>query len=78
MTRKRIALVGIAAALALLVAGSAGANIRSHSGTRAVSGSITFDGIWNCLFCAARACAFEVRAQSSNFFAASRLRANRA
>jgi alpha-glucoside transport system substrate-binding protein len=46
MTRKRIALVGIAAALALLVAGSAGANVRSHSGTSAVSGSITFDGIW--------------------------------
>jgi len=46
MTRKRIALVGIAAALALLVAGSAGANVRSDSSTRAVSGSITFDGIW--------------------------------
>jgi ABC-type glycerol-3-phosphate transport system substrate-binding protein len=46
MTRKRIALVGIAAALALLVAGSAGANVRSHSSTSAVSGSITFDGIW--------------------------------
>jgi ABC-type glycerol-3-phosphate transport system substrate-binding protein len=46
MTRKRIALVGIAAALALLVAGSAGANIRSHSSRSAVSGSITFDGIW--------------------------------
>jgi ABC-type glycerol-3-phosphate transport system substrate-binding protein len=46
MTRKRIALVGIAAALALLVAGSAGANIRSQSSRSAVSGSITFDGIW--------------------------------
>ena len=46
MTRKRIALVGIAAVLALLVAGAAGANVRSHSGTSAVSGSITFDGIW--------------------------------
>jgi ABC-type glycerol-3-phosphate transport system substrate-binding protein len=46
MTRKRIALVGIAAALALLVAGSAGANIRSHSSPSAVSGSISFDGIW--------------------------------
>jgi alpha-glucoside transport system substrate-binding protein len=46
MTRKRIALVGIAAALALLVAGSAGAKVRSHSSTSAVSGSITFDGIW--------------------------------
>ena len=46
MTRKRIALVGIAAALALLVAGAAGANVRSHSSTSAVSGSITFDGIW--------------------------------
>jgi len=46
MTRKRIALVGIAAALALLVAGSAGAHVRSHAGTSAVSGSISFDGIW--------------------------------
>src|SRR5215468_9907097 len=46
MTRKRIALVGIAAALALLVAGAAGAHVRSHTGTSAVSGTITFDGIW--------------------------------
>jgi len=46
MTRKRIALVGIAAALALFVAGSAGAHVRSHTGTSAVSGSISFDGIW--------------------------------
>src|SRR5205823_5513857 len=46
MTRKRIALVGIAGALALFVAGSAGANVRSHTGTSAVSGSISFDGIW--------------------------------
>jgi alpha-glucoside transport system substrate-binding protein len=46
MTRKRIALVGVLAALALLVAGSAGANLRSHAGTSAVSGSISFDGVW--------------------------------
>src|SRR6476469_7100053 len=46
MTRKRIALVGIAAALALFVAGSAGAHVRSHTGTSAVSGSISFDGVW--------------------------------
>ena len=46
MTRKRIALVGIAAALALLIAGAAGAKVRSHTGTSAVSGTITFDGIW--------------------------------
>jgi alpha-glucoside transport system substrate-binding protein len=46
MTRKRIALVGITAALALLVAGSAGGHVRSHAGTSAVSGSISFDGIW--------------------------------
>ncbi len=46
MTRKRIALAGIAGALALFVAGSAGANLRSHTGTSAISGSISFDGIW--------------------------------
>jgi alpha-glucoside transport system substrate-binding protein len=46
MTRKRIALVGTAAALALFVAGSAGAHVKSHSGTSAISGSISFDGIW--------------------------------
>jgi ABC-type glycerol-3-phosphate transport system substrate-binding protein len=46
MTRKRIALVGFAAALALLVEGSAGAQLRSHTGPTAVSGSISFDGIW--------------------------------
>jgi ABC-type glycerol-3-phosphate transport system substrate-binding protein len=46
MTRKRIVLVGIAGALALFVAGSAGANVRSHTGPSAVSGSISFDGIW--------------------------------
>src|SRR5438128_798634 len=46
MTRKRIALVGLAAALALFVAGSAGAHVRSHTGTSAISGSISFDGIW--------------------------------
>jgi ABC-type glycerol-3-phosphate transport system substrate-binding protein len=46
MTRKRIALVGIAAALALLVAGSAGANVKAKTGTSAISGSISFDGIW--------------------------------
>jgi ABC-type glycerol-3-phosphate transport system substrate-binding protein len=45
MTRKRIALVGIAA-LALFVATSAVANVKSHTGTSAVSGTITFDGIW--------------------------------
>ena len=46
MTRKRIALVGIAAALALFVAGSAVAHVRSHTGASAVSGTISFDGIW--------------------------------
>jgi alpha-glucoside transport system substrate-binding protein len=46
MTRKRIALVGIGAALALFVAASAVANVKSRTGTSAVSGTITFDGIW--------------------------------
>jgi alpha-glucoside transport system substrate-binding protein len=46
MTRKRIALVGIAAALALLVAGAAGAHVKAKTGTSAISGSISFDGIW--------------------------------
>jgi len=46
MTRKKIALVGFAAALALFVAGSAGARLGSHTGTSAISGTISFDGIW--------------------------------
>jgi alpha-glucoside transport system substrate-binding protein len=46
MTRKKIALVGLAAGLALFVAGSAGARLGSHTGTSAVSGTISFDGIW--------------------------------
>jgi alpha-glucoside transport system substrate-binding protein len=49
MNRTRIAVVGFAAALALLVAGLAGATTSSHakgSQVSAVKGSITFDGIW--------------------------------
>ena len=49
MTRKRVAAVIIAAAVALLVAGLAGARPKGQagaSGTSAVSGTITFDGIW--------------------------------
>jgi ABC-type glycerol-3-phosphate transport system substrate-binding protein len=46
MTLKKIALVGLAAALALFVAGSAGARLSSHTGTSAISGTISFDGIW--------------------------------
>ena len=49
MNRTRIAVVGFAAALALLAAGLAGATTSSHakgSQVSAVSGSISFDGIW--------------------------------
>src|SRR5947207_7216957 len=50
MSRTRIAVVvGLAAALALLAAGLAGATSDSHaksSRVSAVSGTITFDGIW--------------------------------
>jgi ABC-type glycerol-3-phosphate transport system substrate-binding protein len=46
MTLKKIALVGFAAALALFVAGSAGARLSSPTGTSAISGTISFDGIW--------------------------------
>src|SRR2546421_13125096 len=49
MSRTRIAVVGLAATLALLAAGLAGATSSSHaksSRVSAVSGSITFDGIW--------------------------------
>ena len=49
MSRNRIALVLLAGTLALLAAGLAGASTRSHatpSGPSAVSGSISFDGIW--------------------------------
>ena len=49
MTRKRIAVVGSAAALALLAAGLASATTRTHGNrvqNTAVKGSITFDGIW--------------------------------
>jgi ABC-type glycerol-3-phosphate transport system substrate-binding protein len=49
MNRTRIAVVGFAAALALLAAGLAGATTSSHakaSQVSAVKGSITFDGIW--------------------------------
>jgi alpha-glucoside transport system substrate-binding protein len=49
MSRNRIALFGLAATLALVAAGLAGASTRSHakaSQVSAVSGTITFDGIW--------------------------------
>jgi alpha-glucoside transport system substrate-binding protein len=49
MSRTRIAVVGLCATLALLAAGLAGATSGSHaksSHVSAVSGSITFDGIW--------------------------------
>jgi alpha-glucoside transport system substrate-binding protein len=49
MNRTRIAVVGFAAALALLAAGLAGATTGSHakgSQVSALKGSITFDGIW--------------------------------
>ena len=38
-------------------------------------GAPTLDGIWNCFVSAPSACAFAVSAQSTNFFASSRLRA---
>jgi ABC-type glycerol-3-phosphate transport system substrate-binding protein len=52
MTRKRIAVIAVAAATALLVAGLAGAmtssgkKARSSGQNLAVSGTVTFDGIW--------------------------------
>src|SRR5579872_188498 len=49
MNRRRIAIVGFAAALALLAAGLASATTGSHakgSVNTAVKGSISFDGIW--------------------------------
>src|SRR5262245_59275211 len=49
MSRTRIAAVGFGLALALLVAGGAGASTKSHTAATkasAVSGTITFDGIW--------------------------------
>ena len=51
MSRTRIAVVGLAAALALLAAGLAGATTSSHAkASQHVNvpskGSITFDGIW--------------------------------
>jgi len=49
MSRTRIAIVGFAAVLALLAAGLAGATTSSHakgSQVSAVTGSVTFDGIW--------------------------------
>jgi ABC-type glycerol-3-phosphate transport system substrate-binding protein len=49
MIRKGLAAVAAAGAVALLVAGLAGARPSSHShatGASAVSGTITFDGIW--------------------------------
>src|ERR1700712_3935232 len=49
MNRSRIAVVGIAAALALTAAGLAGATTSSHakgSQVSALKGWITFDGIW--------------------------------
>jgi len=49
MNRRRIAIVGFAAALALLAAGLASATTSSHakgSVNTAVKGSISFDGIW--------------------------------
>jgi alpha-glucoside transport system substrate-binding protein len=49
MSRTRIVVVGLATMLALLAAGLAGASTSSHakkSHVSAVSGTITFDGIW--------------------------------
>jgi alpha-glucoside transport system substrate-binding protein len=49
MIRKGVVAAAAAAAVALLVAGLAGARPSSHAGTKgtsAVSGTITFDGIW--------------------------------
>jgi len=49
MSRTRIAAIGLAVVIALLVAGLAAASTRSHSSASrasAVSGTITFDGIW--------------------------------
>src|SRR6266487_974741 len=49
MSRKRIALTvvaGLAVAAALVVAGLAGASTKARAHTSAVSGSISFDGIW--------------------------------
>ena len=49
MNRTRMAVVGFAAALALLAAGLAGATTSSHakgSQVSALKGTITFDGIW--------------------------------
>jgi alpha-glucoside transport system substrate-binding protein len=49
MSRTRIVVVGLATVLALLAAGLAGASTSSHakaSQVSAVSGTITFDGIW--------------------------------
>jgi alpha-glucoside transport system substrate-binding protein len=49
MNRTRIAVVGFAAALALLAAGLAGATTSSHakgSHVSALKGSVSFDGIW--------------------------------
>jgi len=49
MSRTRIVVVGLATVLALLAAGLAGASTSSHakaSQASAVSGTVTFDGIW--------------------------------
>ena len=49
MSRTRIVVVGLATVLALLAAGLAGASTSSHakaSQVSAVSGTVTFDGIW--------------------------------
>jgi len=49
MTRKRLSLAALAAAAVAalgVAAGLAGAHTKARSGTSAVSGSITFDGIW--------------------------------
>jgi len=49
MSRKRIALTvvaGVAVAAALVVAGLAGASTKARSQASAVSGSVSFDGIW--------------------------------
>ena len=49
MSRKGIALTvvaGIAVAAALVVAGLAGATTKASSHTSAVSGSVSFDGVW--------------------------------
>ncbi len=49
--------------------------ISAGFGDKGEIGVAVLDGSWNCFACAPSACAFGVSAQSTNFFALSRLRA---